>query len=217
MNPQRLLVNMKIIRSTFLFLSGLLVYTFGYINQAKAQKVGKISYTVDASIGIPAGPYSFTQNWNTGYGFGGGISYEVQPSVMIQLYGQYHRFGLDKKGVRNNSNSPQTVTGINDVTAETFHIMLNFIYEYKLPQVTPTPYISLGSGFFKAWRNDIVVQTADDEFILDQNSGSTLGVNGAVGLRHAVSNAVSVKLEAKFVTGLFVDRRTQYVPISLGV
>lgn len=95
--------------------------------------------------------------------------------------------------------------------------MLNFIYEYSLPQVATTPYFSLGSGYFKAWRNDIVVQTADDKFILDQNSGSTLGVNGAIGIRQAVSNAVSVKLEAKFVTGLFVDRRTQYVPISLGV
>ena len=76
---------MKLIRSNLLLLSVLLFCSFGYLNQAKAQNADKISYSIDAGICIPAGPYSFTQNWNTGYGLGAGASYEVQPSVIMSI------------------------------------------------------------------------------------------------------------------------------------
>ncbi len=53
--------------------------------------------------------------------------------------------------------------------------------------------------------------------MFEQRSESTMGINGSVGLRHALGNRFSVYAEAKFVTSLFVDRRTQYFPLSVGI
>lgn len=184
---------------------------------ARAQSADKIDYYLDIGAGIPAAPASFPQNWNTGYGIGGGVSYEVQPSVKLQLYGQYYRFGFDEDGARDDVNVPQTITGIDGATADLYHLMLNIIYEFELPGIPTSTYFSVGSGYFRAVRSDFTISTSDETFEIEQNSGSSLGVNGAVGLRHALNNNLTIYAEAKFVTGLFVDRRTQYVPISLGL
>ena len=185
--------------------------------QAAYGQSDKIDYYVDVGAGIPVNPSNFTQNWNIGYGAGVGVSYEVQPNVKLQLYGQYYRFGFDEEGARDNVNVSQTITGIDGVEANMYSMMLNAIYEYKLPGISTSTYFSVGAGYFRVVRSDFTVTTSDDTFNIDQNSGSSLGVNGAVGIRRALSRNLSMYVEAKFVTGLFVDNRTQYLPLSVGI
>lgn len=189
----------------------------GIVDRAGAQASDKVNYYLDIGTGIPASPTNFTQNWNVGYGAGIGISYEIRPSIKLQLYGQYHRFSFDEDGARENVSVPQSVTDIDGAQAEIFTAMLNVIYEYELPGVPTSTYASAGAGFFRSVRRNFTVSTANDTFTFDQRSESTLGLNGAVGLRHALSEKLAAYAEAKFVTSFFVDRKTQYFPISIGI
>lgn len=189
----------------------------GVIDRAEAQPSSKINYYLDVGTGIPAAPSNFTQNWNVGYGIGAGISYEIRPSVKLQLFSQYHRFGFDEEGARDNVTVSQSIIKVDGAEAKIFNVMLNAIYEYKVPGVQTLTYASVGAGFFRSVRSDFTVTTANDTFMFDQRSESTMGINGAVGLRHELGNRLSVYAEAKFVTSLFVDRRTQYFPLSVGI
>lgn len=208
---------MKNLPALVLLLIGILVFQPLQTKTASAQSSDKIDFYIDVGLGIPAAPSNFTQNWNVGYGIGSGISYEIRPSVKLQLYSQYYRFGFDEEGARDNVNIPQSITGIDGAEAEVFNVMLNAIYEYELPGVPTLTYVSIGSGFFRSVRSDFTVTTAEETFMFDQRSESTLGVNGALGLRHALGEAISVYAEVKFVTSLLVDRRTQYLPLSVGI
>lgn len=133
------------------------------------------------------------------------------------MYGQYYRFSFDEDGARENVSVPESITGVDGVEAEIFTAMLNAIYEYRLPGVPTLTYASVGAGFFRSVRGDFTVTTAEDTYPFDQRSESTLGINGALGLRHALGETVSVYAEVKFVTSFFVDRRTQYLPLSVGI
>ena len=168
-----------------LFIAILLVQPL-HMETANAQSPDKIDFYVDVGPGIPAAPTNFTQNWNVGYGIGGGVSYEIRPSVKLQLYGQYHRFSFDKSGAREGVNIPETITGIDGAEAEVFNVMLNAIYEYPLPGVPTLTYISIGSGFFRSVRSDFEITTEQQTIPFNQRTESTLGVNGALGLRHAL-------------------------------
>ncbi|MDR8390025.1 hypothetical protein NC796_02665 [Aliifodinibius sp. S!AR15-10] len=176
-----------------------------------------MNYYLDVGIGIPASLANFTQNWNATYGAGAGISYEIRPSVKPQLYSQYHRFSFDEDGARVKVNVPQSITDIDGAEAEIFTAMLNGIYEYELPRVSTLTYASVGAVFFRSIRRDFTVSTANDTFTFDQRSESTLGISGTVGLRHAINDNFAAYAEAKVVTSFFVDRRTQYFPISIGI
>ncbi len=208
---------MKSLPAFYLSFIAILLIQPLHMETAKAQSSDKIDVYIDVGAGIPANPANFTQNWKTGYGIGGGGSYEIRPSVKLQLYGQYYRFSFDEDGARENVNVPEAITGVDGAEAEIFTAMLNAIYEYRLPGVPTLTYASVGAGFFRSVRSDFTVTTAEESFTFDQRSESTLGVNGAVGLRHALSNSLSVYAEAKFVTSFFVNRRTQYFPLSVGI
>src|SRR5690625_688388 len=178
-----------------LFIAILLVQPL-HMETANAQSPDKIDFYVDVGPGIPAAPTHLTQNWNVGYGIGGGISYEISPPAKVQRYGQYHRFSFDKSGARDGVNMPETMTGIDGDEADIFNGMPNAIYEYPLPGVPTLTYVSIGSGFFRSVRSDFEITTEQQTISFNQRSESTLGVNGALGLRHALAETVSVYAEA---------------------
>lgn len=204
----------KIVALSLLFCSFLFIQP---VQTAQAQTPDKVDFYVQAGAGIPAAPNNFTENYKIGYGFGAGVSYTVRPSVKLQLLGQYHRFSFDEDGALDNVNVSQSVTGIDGADASMVSLMLNVIYEYELPGIPTSTYVSVGAGYLRAARDDFTITTPEETFNIDQNSGSSLAVNGAVGLKRALNDNLSVNLEAKFVTGLFIDNRTQYVPLSIGI
>jgi opacity protein-like surface antigen len=208
---------MKYTHSLYGILFCFLFMQFAAVDKAAAQTDKKIKYYLNVGAGIPAAPSNFTTNWNIGYGIGAGVSYEIRPSVDLQLLWQYHRFGFDEDGARNGVDVPQAIIGIDGAEAEIFTGMLNVIYDYTLPGVPTSTYVSIGAGFFHSALSDFTVATANDSFFFNQRSKSTAGVNGALGIRHSLSDNTSLYAEAKFVTSLFVNRRNQYFPISVGV
>lgn len=201
----------------FLVLS-LMILQLGATQKLCAQfQANKIDIYLDAGVGLPSGPASFTQYSEAGWGFGGGISYEIRPSVKVQLYGQYHRFKFDEDGAEATQPISGDITLVDGSPSDMYNLMLNAIYEYELPQVPTLTYISIGGGFFRAVRPDFDIQAGDETVTIEQRSQSSAGFNGAIGVRHALSEGVSIYGEAKFVTSLFVDQNIQYFPLSVGI
>ncbi len=208
---------MKNLPALVLLFIGLLFFQPLQTKTANAQSLDRINFYIDVGAAIPTHPVNFTENWNVGYGIGAGASYEIRPLIKLQLYGQFYRFGFDEDEARKSVNVPEAITGIEGNEAEIFTVMLNAVYEYRLPGSSAVTYGSVGAGFFRSVRSDFDVITADETFTINQVSSSSPGVNAAVGIRYALSSGVSLYAEAKFVTSIFVDRRTQYFPFSVGI
>lgn len=185
---------------------------------AKAQSTDqkKISITANTGVAIPVAPFFFRQNWNVGPGLEAGIAYRTTPFNQIQLNASYHNFSFDGGGFRNFQNLPPG-TSISSSSAEIMTLALNSIFEYDVEGTSVTPYLKVGAGLFRFLPRDINYTTTDGSDTFESESETTLMLNGAFGLDYPIRGSLSLFVEAKFVNGVFVDRRTQYLPVSVGI
>ncbi|MFU8862232.1 MAG: outer membrane beta-barrel protein [Cyclonatronaceae bacterium] len=204
---------MKIFRATLILLIAIVVAA-----PVKAQSTDqkRISITANTGVAFPVAPFFFRQNWNVGPGLEAGIAYRTTPFNLIQLNASYHNFGFDSDGFRNFQNLPPG-TSISSSSAEIMTLVLNSIFEYNVERTTATPYIKVGAGFFRFLPRDINYTTTDGSDTFESESETRLMLNGAFGLDYPLRGSLSLFVEAKFVNGIFVDRRTQNLPVSVGI
>lgn len=203
----------RIFRANLIFLIAIVVAA-----PAEAQQTdqNRISISASTGVAIPVAPFFFRQNWNVGPGIEAGIAYRTTPFNQIELNASYHNFGFDSDGFRNFQNLPPG-TQIGSGSAEIMTLALNSIFEYDVEGTTVTPYIKVGAGLFRFLPRDINYTTPDETGTFESESETTLMLNGVFGLDYPIQGSMSLFVEAKFVNGLFADRRTQYLPVSVGI
>ncbi|HAC16820.1 MAG TPA: hypothetical protein DCE78_12880 [Bacteroidetes bacterium] len=176
----------------------------------------RISFTVNGGVAIPVAPFFFRQNWNVGPGIEAGIGYRIRSNSLLRLNVSYYNFGFTNSGFQNFQNLPPEAN-ISSSNAETMTLGLNAIYEYQRMETDLVPYLTIGAGLFRFLPSDIQYSAEGETTTFEVESETSLMFNSGIGFLYPLRQTTSVFLEAKLVTGLFVDRRTQYIPISFGI
>jgi outer membrane autotransporter protein len=205
---------MKVLKVGFLI--SIFALFFAQSSDAQDQGNRKIQFTINTGIAVPAAPQNFINYWNIGPGGGVGFDYELNPTVTLQLYGSYHRFGFNKDGFRDDLNLDSNVS-VDGGSAEVGTIMGNVILHYATVNPAITPYFKIGAGFFRSVRSDIDFQSGTEQVTVNSDTEATFGANSAVGINYAVKSNLSLFIEIKYTTAFFEDGRTQYLPMNIGI
>ncbi|GEM_PF-2483832 len=197
----------------------LLIFLLAFQSQvsvAQTQNENRIQISINTGIAVPVSPDGFNRGWHIGPGGGMGVGYKINPRVTLQLYGSYHRFAFDESGFRSDLNLNSN-TSLDGGASEIGTIMGNVIFNYETFDNRVTPYFKIGGGFFRSVRSDVDVTTSTNTFTVDSDSEATFGANSAIGINYLVGRKVSAFVEIKYTTAFFESRRTQYLPINIGI
>lgn len=205
---------MKSIKCSILLI--LLLAFQSQVSVAQTQNENNIQISINTGMAVPVSPDQFRHGWRVGPGGGIGIGYKINPRITLQLYGSYHRFAFDESGFRSDLNLNSN-TSLDGGASEIGTIMGNVIFNYETFENRVTPYFKIGGGFFRSVRSDVDVTTSTTTFTINTNSEVTIGANSAIGITYFIGKKLSAFVEIKYTTAFFESRRTQYLPMNIGI
>ena len=163
---------------------------------AQLGPVNPFSFGVSAGAAVPVG--DFGDGYKTGYGINGLIGIRV-PASPVSFRGEVGYTRNDFKG---------GVDGHTRIISGVANILLS---ASPGPTVVARPYLIGGVGIYNG-KTSLDASNVE----IDDGSDTKFGLNGGVGVELPLSG-ISAFAEARFVSIFTEDRKTNYIPITVGI
>lgn len=168
-------------------------------------------------LSFPSKPQAFADYWKMGLNFGGGLGFDLSPSISIVGFVDYNNFAFDEKGLLQSIGLSGSGVLINGGSASIFTISGNLkILFNATPRVT-TAYFIGGAGFFSVSTADVKVTYQGVSASVKGESESALSFHLGAGIEVPVGETTNIYVEGQYGIGLTKNESTNYIPVKLGV
>ena len=172
---------------------------------------------LSGGISIPSSPKAFSDYWNLGIGFGGGIDYALSSNLSITASVEYNNFSFNESGFLNDYGV--SVSGIS-ITGGSAHIFTAQggikVMLVNTPNVI-APYLIGTIGFFNLSSSDIEISYQGSSIKFSSESESAFSFNTGIGVKIPASENMDVFVEGRYAIGFTSNESTSYIPIRLGL
>lgn len=181
--------------------SSIIFFTFASCGYAK-----KFSVYANSGLSFPTAPSGFTDGYNMGFNFGGGIEYSVLPFSMLCIRGNfdYNKFLLDKEdtgvAIEGGNRSIILISGSARVAP-------------PIPMLPIKPYILGGVGLFQVSTEDVKIGIIK----IEGDSESAFSLLFGAGIDFSPIPLIAFFVEGNYVLGFTEDENTEYFPVKLGL
>lgn len=170
-------------------------------------------------IAFPYLPQEYRTYWKTGYNFGGGFGFSLDPGEVG--YGafyatiEYARANFDSKGYTDSIRHMYANDTAYAGPVKVMNYMLNLKGTFSSTKKSIAPYFLLGVGYMYFTQAQIVVLNDPSHNVAGINKGGISWAFG-VGLEVPISDKARGFIQAKSLLGA-TDPQRQYFPITAGV
>lgn len=182
---------------------------------ALAESAKKFELYLNGALAFPFTPDEFSDHWKTGIlNVGGGIGYNISPTVSTNVYFDWCNFDLDGEKLAHDIGAGGQVTfsgsGVSVMTI-TGNIKV-CVLSGKV-----RPYFWGGCGIFILSRADGSISGGGYVVPLEGDSENTVGFNLGAGVDYSASKTVDIFVDGRYVLGLTEVQSTSILPLRLGV
>jgi opacity protein-like surface antigen len=183
-------------------LTVLLCFVLLAVTAVSAQNVKPFNFYLGAGGSVPSG--DFGNGYKFGYHAMFGFGFKMMPSLELVPKVEFHAFPLDKSGFTG------TISGGN-----TSALMFGGDVRYSFPLPTPTlkPYALAGIGLASFH----VSEMTWDNVTWPSGSTSKMYYNIGAGVEFAAGPAMSLFVQARYVSISTDQYKSNYIPITVGL
>jgi hypothetical protein len=175
-----------------------------------------IELYIGGGISAPSKPQLFSENWSSGYGYGGGIGINILHDIHLMVMVDYSKFEFDADTfLKNQGYNPAVFSfegGSSKIFSTNVYIKTHF-YQMRKPV---TPYIIGGLGYFKLTTNPAKVSKGVNSITVIGDSESAFNFQVGLGFDIPYDDMFSFFIEGKYGVGLTKGDKTTFIPVRAG-
>jgi opacity protein-like surface antigen len=172
---------------------------------------------LSGGISIPSSPKTFSDYWNLGVGFGGGIDFPLSSNLSITASVEYNNFGFNESGFLNDYGISGLGISVTGGSAHIFTVQGGIkVMLVSTPNVI-APYLIGTIGFLNLSATDIKVSYAGTSVSVSAESESAFSFNAGIGVKIPACENMDVFIEGRYAMGFTNYESTSYIPFRLGL
>jgi opacity protein-like surface antigen len=168
-------------------------------------------------ISFPVYPETFSNVWNTGYNFGGGLFTSISSIAQFGVGIEYNNFAYDIKRVYAlyglNANGVAASGGSASIILVSPMIKIRF----SRARDRISGYALLGIGYFHVSTGDLTIDQGNNVYTLSGDSHSAVAVHLGIGVDVPVNDQLGILFQGEFINGFTDVQATQYIPVRAGM
>ncbi len=202
---------------TLALLCGLLMTQFS--SSALSQGARRPLYFLGGGLSVPSAPDIFSDYWQTGFNFTGGIGYPVTPSVAVLGTVGYNAHPFDEDGFLSDIGLSGYGVDVDGGKATLLTVFAALRVNLVSPQAeaVASPFFFGGIGMTRLSLSDVSVSYLGQSYGLDGPSETALGVGFGGGVDMRVAANVYLFVQGLYSIGFTDDESTHAFPISVGI
>ncbi len=170
-------------------------------------------------ISVPYLPEEYRMDWKSGYNFGGGFGYSLDPGTVgygsIFATVEYGRTNFDTKRYNDSLKVNHALDSAFGGPVKIFNVMLNLKGTFSSTKKSLAPYFLIGIGYMYYSQAEIYVTPDNSLTVVGINKGGVSWTFG-VGIEAPVTDRARAFIQAKSLLGV-TDPSRQYFPITAGL
>jgi len=182
-----------------------------------AQSQVKPVVYLGGGLGMPLSPSAFSDYWKMGYGFGGGVGIQINPS--IELIGKvfYNTFPFDADKILEGTTGI-TIDGF-DLKFLEFGVDFKYLLMANQPEAKFKPFMIVGVGMTNIKISDLTISGGGESytFPLGEISETKPSLGGGAGFDYMFSPKAGIWMDVRVHVVMTEGDSFTYLPVRAGV
>jgi len=184
---------------------------------AFGQGTNGLELYLNSGISFPSNPDEFADYWSTGFNFGGGAGYSVDPNLTLVAYFDYNDFNFDDE--RFLEDYGFTGYGISITGGEASSITLSGNLKVTLlPSPEPVrPYLLGGVGWTRISIGDVTIYGPGGSVTVEGESETAFSVLLGAGIDFTLTEGMDLFIQGGYSIAFTEEESTEIFPVKLGI
>ena len=182
-----------------------------------AQNENKTEFYINGGMTFPFAPNKFSDYWNKGFNFGGGIGYLINPNLSFVGNVNYNTFSFNDEEFLNDYGFGGYGITISGADASIITVSWNLKTSLQPITTNVRPYLCGGIGYFRLSKSDVTVSLIGESETVEGDSESAVSVLFGGGTDFKINENMDFFIEFKYTIGFTEGEKTTMLPLKLGV